>query len=295
MKNINVLLMKIGFILLIMILFVSGYAQRNDSIRPNRPSIPDSAFKDMGVSVSPSSMHLNIKPGTTVVKEIKIVNDTRNVNKFKIGFNDFEMNNAGKPVTPSQNECKYCLSKYISVSPSYIELKPGDEVKVKLNIAIPDSDYAYKSLWTIVTIDQVKDRPPLDLENHPNRLSMGVIPSMGFGVYVYQNPPNVKVNKINIDKFVYTEKDGKRFFYLNVKNVGDGISYCTSYVSITNLNTGDQKKMNVKNFTILPQFIREFKIELPADLLPGMYNAVGVVDFGSEEEMIAAQANFEVK
>jgi hypothetical protein len=289
-------IMKIFLLLVILTSFISaGYAQKNDSLHPKRPSIPDSAFKDMGVSVSPSSMHLNIKPGNTVVKEIKVVNDTKKVTKFNIGFNDFEMNNAGKPVTPTQKDCKYCLSKYISISPSYVELKPGEEVKIKLNIAIPDSDNAYRALWTIVTIDQVTDRPPLDVENHPNRLSMGVIPSIGFGVYIFQNPPNVKINKVDIEKFAYSEKDGKRFFDLNVKNIGDGISYCTSYVSLTNLNTGEQKKLNVKNFTILPQFIRDFKIDLPINLLPGMYNAVGVVDFGNEDEMIAAQANFEVK
>jgi len=287
--------MKSIIFLFSIILCINLLNAQNDSIRSKRPIIPDSAFKDMGVSVSPSSYHLNITPGKSVVKEIKVKNDTKKTTKFNVGFNDFEMNNLGKPTTPTQKECKYCLSRYISVSPSYFELKPGDEIKIKLNIAIPDSEDAYRALWTIVTIDQVVDRPPLDLEPHPNRLSMGVIPSIGFGVYVYQNPPNVKINKVNIEKFQFTEKEGKRYFDLKVKNVGDGISYCSSYISLTNLNTGEQKKVNVKNFTILPQFIRDFKIDLPTNLLPGKYSAVGVVDFGNVEEMIAAQADFEIK
>lgn len=260
-----------------------------------RPVIPDSAFQDMGVSVSPSSMHLNIKPGTSITKEIKVKNDTKKPYRFNVGFNDFEMNTQGKPVAPQPNNCKYCLSKYISVSPSYFELKPGEDVKVKLIIALPDSADMYKAMWTIVTVDQVVERAPLDLEPHPNRLSMGILPSIGFGVYIYQNPPNVKVNKINIDRFQFAEKDGKKYFDLKVKNIGDGISYCNSYVSLTNLQTGEQKKVNVKRFTILPQFIREFKIDLPSDLLPGKYTAVGVVDFGDAEEMVAAQADFEIK
>lgn len=260
-----------------------------------RPVIPDSAFQDMGVSVSPSSMHLNIRPGTSVTKEIKVKNDTKKPYRFNIGFNDFEMNTQGKPIAPQPNNCKYCLSKYISVSPSYFELKPGEEVKVKLIIAIPDSADMYKAMWTIVTVDQVVERAPLDLEPHPNRLSMGILPSIGFGVYIYQNPPNVKVNKINIERFQFAEKEGKKYFDLKVKNIGDGISYCNSYVSLTNLQTGEQKKVNVKRFTILPQFIREFKIDLPSDLLPGKYTAVGVVDFGDADEMVAAQADFEIK
>ncbi|MCX7861705.1 MAG: DUF916 domain-containing protein [Bacteroidales bacterium] len=260
-----------------------------------RPSIPDSAFQDMGVAVSPSSMHLNIKPGTSVTKEIKVKNDTKKNYRFNVGFNDFEMNPQGKPVAPQPSQCKYCLSRYISVAPSYFELKPGEEIKVKLTISIPDSADMYKALWTIVTIDQVVERSPLDLEPHPNRLAMGILPSIGFGVYIYQNPPNVKTNKVNIEKFQFVDKEGKKYFDLKVKNVGDGISFCSSYISLTNLQTGEQKKVNVKRFTILPQFIREFKIDLPNELLPGKYTAVGVVDFGDAEEMIAAQADFEIK
>ena len=280
---------KIFYTIIGVLFYVTFMAQEQ------RPLIPDSAFQDMGVSVSPSSMHLNIKPGTSVTKEIKVKNDTKKTYRFNIGFNDFIMNEQGKPVAPQATNCKYCLSKYISVSPSYFELKPGEEIKVKLIIAIPDSAEMYKAMWTIVTVDQVVERPPLDLEPHPNRLAMGILPSIGFGVYIYQNPPNVKVNKIHIERFLFAEKDGKKYFDLKVKNMGDGISYCNSYVSLTNLQTGEQKKVNVKRFTILPQFIREFKIDLPGDLLPGKYTAVGVVDFGDAEEMVAAQADFEIK
>ncbi len=288
---------KFIFTVICIITSIVVYNQTDSSliIPKTHKTVPDSAFEDMGVSVSPSSMHLNIKPGTSVVKEIKVKNATRKINKFNVFFNDFVMNEQGKPIKPDLNNCKYCLSKYIGVSPSYFELKPGEEIKVKLNIAIPDSEDAYCAMWTIVAIDQVIDRPPLDLNPHPNRLSMGVIPSIGFGVYIYQNPPNVKVNKITVEYFQFVEKDNKRLFELKVKNMGDGISYCTSYVSITNLNTGEQKKIPVKKFTILPQFVRTFKIDLPSDLLPGKYTAVGVVDFGNEEEMIAAESNFEIK
>lgn len=282
--------MKNYYLIVFVLLFSNTLIAQNQ-----RPAIPDSAFQDMGVSVSPSSMHLNIRPGTSVVKEIKVKNDTKQTHKFNIGFNDFEMNDQGKPVSPQPINCKYCLSRYISAAPTYFELKPGEEVKVKLTISIPDSSHLYKALWTIVTIDQVVDRPPLDLQPHPNRLAMGILPSIGFGVYIYQNPPNVKLNKINIERFQYAEKDGKRFFDLKVKNIGDGISFCSSYISLTNLNTGEQKKVNVKRFTILPEFIRQFKIELPNDLLPGKYTAVGVVDFGDTNEMIAVQADFEIR
>ncbi len=276
-----------------LLLNVSVYSQGNDSITHNNTQIPDSAFDDMGVSVSPSSMHLTIKPGKSVLKEIKVSNDTKDDYTFQIGFNDFEMGTNGKPLSLKPNEGKFGLAKWINVSPSYFELKPGEKINLKVIIDIPDVPEAYSSLWTIITIEQVVERQPLDAGDKPNRVALGIIPSFGFGVYVYQTPPNVKNDSLTIEKFAYTDNDGKRSVMMSVKNAGDGIGYCYSYLELTNLSNGDQQKLQVKRFTILPGYNREFHYELP-DLPTGKYNALGVVDFGNGKDIIAAETNFEI-
>lgn len=253
----------------------------------------DTLFNDMGVSVSPSSIHLSIKPGTSVTKEIRVNNDTKRKYEFQVGFNDFEMGTNGKPVAIKPVNSKYALSKWTTVSPSYFVLEPGEDIKLKMIIAIPDEEDAYVAAWTIVTIDQLTERLPLDEGDHPNRLSMGVLNSFGFGVYLYQNPPNVTINKLDITNLSFSEKEKR--VNLSVKNSGDGISYCTSYLELTNLNTGEQKKLQSKKFTILPQYFRDFSYELGNDILPGKYSAVGVIDYGNKEELVAAELEFEIK
>jgi len=265
--------------------------------KSNYPSVPDTAFDDAGVSVSPSSMHLSIKPGQTEVKEIKVKNFTKKTYRFQVGFSDFEMGTNGKPISvKNRDSSQYGLSKWINVAPSYFELKPGQETKVKLTISIPNEPEGYKAHWTIVTIDMVPDRPPLDVQPSDKTIAFGIIPSFGFGVYVYQNPPNVLVNKLAIKQFALVEKDGKKQIKFEVKNVGDGISYCKSYVELTNLNTGQQQRLKVKNFTILPQFNREFYYDIDElKLKPGKYQAMGVIDFGSDEEILATEMEIEIK
>ncbi len=284
--------MKLLFVLFLVFAVVLSYGQDNDSIQKNRQAIPDSAFEDMGVAVSPASMHLSIKPGSIVIKEIKVNNVTKKTYNFNVGYCDFEMGRNGKPLSLKAGEGKYGLSKWINVSPSYFTLKPGEEIKLKVVIEIPEQEDAYRAAWTIITIDQIVDRPTLDAGNKPDRVAFGVIPSFGFGVYIYQNPPNVKINSVVINKFNFQEKDGKRKIEMVVNNTGDGISYCSSYVELTNTKTGLQKKLQVKKFTILPQYFRDFFYDLPTDLPSGNYTAVGVVDFGSSEEIVAAQAEF---
>ena len=255
----------------------------------------DKKYEDMGVAVSPSSMHLGIKPGTTVTKEITIFNDTKKTNKFQIAFSDFEMGRNGKPTSMKAGEGKYALSRWINLVPSYVELKPQEKKKIKLVITIPDEPDAYKAAWTIVTIDQVVDRPPLAVTNNGNTLAMGILPSIGFGVYVYQNPPNVKINSVEIQKFALVETEGKKTLEMIAKNTGDGIGYCTTYAEITNINTGKKTKLNDKRFTILPQYFRDFSFDLPSDLPKGKYSAVGVLDFGSKEDIVVAEIEFVIQ
>ncbi len=256
----------------------------------------DTAFEDAGVAVSPSSFHLFIKPGTSITKEIKVKNATRKAYKFSVGFNDFIMTTKGKPIMVKGDTTKYALSKYISLSPTYFELKPQQEMKIKMVISIPDAPEEYVSKWTIISIEQIADRPKIEEPGNQQSLGLGIIPTFGFGVYVYQSPPNAKINKLEIQKFyVETTKDNKKKLKFIVKNIGDGISYCKSYAELVNLSTGEQQKLNPKMFTILPNAIREFDYELPDKLKPGKYNAVGVIDFGSTEEILASEIELEIQ
>ncbi len=263
----------------------------NNNLHAQEPDEKD--FEDAGISVSPSSMHLKIKPGTTEVKEIKVKNFTRKKYSFSVFFNDFEMTDAGKPATLPHEKRRYGLSKFIGVSPSFFELNPGEEIKVKLSISIPDDEEGYRAMWTIVAIDQVVERPPIDPSvGSPDRLALGVIPTFGIGVYVYQNPPDVIVNKLEIESLKFDRENNIIVF--SVKNIGDGISYCISFLELSNINTGEQYKLDVKRFVILPQYSRVFSYRLPSDIKPGHYSAIGVIDYGDKEEIIAAEIEFDI-
>jgi len=251
-------------------------------------------YSDMGVAVSPASMHLCVKPGTSVTKEITINNDTKKTSKFKIGFADFSMGRNGKPMNTSKDS-KYSLSKWINIVPSYVELKPGEKAKIKLVVSIPDT--VNYSAWTIITVDEANERPKMDVSNSGNTIAMGITPSIGFGVYIYQNPPNVKTNNVDILKFYIENKKGKdtsKCFVMEVKNTGDGIGYSAAYVEATNLSNGKKVRTPAIKFTILPQYSRDIYIKFPIALTSGKYSAIGVVDFGSKDEINGQELEFTI-
>jgi len=247
-----------------------------------------------GISVTPSSLRFNVKPGATLSKQVKVTNDTKKPFKFQTGFSDFDMDANGKPKGIKVTQSKYALSKWVSIVPSYFDLNPGESKTITVTVDIPNSDTANIAAWTILMIDQATERAPLDANKNGKSISLGITPSFGFGVYIYQNPPNVKTTSVEIKKFKFEELKGKKGLRMEVKNTGDGIGFCSSYIELTNKSTGKQERLPIRQYTILPGFQREFEYALPEKIASGDYSAVGILDFGSKDAIEASELEFTI-
>ncbi len=260
----------------------------------NAPS--DELPQATGVSVSPAHIHFSIEPGERDVRYVTIKNATDKTNKFTVKFNDFDMNGKGKTPFIEAGEGDHSLSRWISVSPTFMELAPGESQKIMLTLDIPDDSLGRRAAWSIMMIEQAEEKKKLDPgRGGGNTMAFGIVPTFAFGVYLYQNPPNVEINKVEIIDFKYLKEDDKNLLTIDAENVGDGISYCTLYIELTNLSTGKQDKLLVKRFTILPELIRDFSFQIPEEFGIGKYSAVGVLDYGSSEELQAAELEFEIE
>ena len=108
---------------------------------------------------------------------------------------------------------------------------------------------------------------------------------------VYQNPPNVKNNQIELTG--YALSTNQKQINMKAKNSGDGIGFCTYYVELLNMATGETIKIPSKTATLLPGATRALDIDLP-NLPSGSYNALGVLDFGSKDYVETAELDFAV-
>jgi hypothetical protein len=258
---------------------------------------PDStSLKDVGVAVSPSHLNFNLKPGESKTYEVKVTNETLVKRSFTATLKDFDMNNAGKTSFSDSGSSKYGMSNWLSISPSFFELKPGDVQKVSITLSIPDTGFSNRAAWSILLIEEKKQREALDNQGSDKKISLGVIPSFGFGVYLYQNPPTVQNNKVEIKNFKLIEGKEKyqRSVEITLQNIGDGIASCISYIELTNQSNGKQQKLMVKRFVVLPGYVRNYVFALPQNLEKGKYSAVGVLDYGSKDVVEAAELEFNV-
>ncbi|MDA9564264.1 DUF916 domain-containing protein, partial [Flavobacteriales bacterium] len=214
-------------------------------------AIDSSKITDMGVAVSPSSMRFRTKPGKREVMYLTITNDTYKSEKFKMSFSDVTMNSKGKiqQVPAGMTTDKYGLVRWISVSPNFVELAPGEKKKIEVIIDLPDTEDAETAAWCLLMVDRAIEREYIVPEDAGKEsIAMGIIPTYGFGVYIYQNPPNVAISKVSIEDFSYTYDEDNGFINMRAKNVGDGISYCRAYMEVNNVKTGYSERIPLKSF-----------------------------------------------
>ncbi len=293
--------MKPIILLLSFILLQIVHAQvlNTDSGTVPKPNAMDNTERSAGVAVSPSTLRFNAKPGTLQIKTFKITNDSKRNYQFNLMLQDFAINEQTGSEVYMPKSYRYALSKYLSVSPNFIELKPGEFKNIAVTLDIPPVDTNNISMWTMLIVDQVVNKnKKLELNKaNANALAMGINVGMGFGIRMYQNPPNVKITDVEILKLAYAApktKKNKGYLHIDLQNMGDGISYCLNYIEMTHFATGKQTKYKVNQLSIMPKNKKQVKFELPAELSSGKYSAVVVIDFGDKDNLQTAEIEFKI-
>lgn len=250
-----------------------------------------------GVTVSPSHLKFNVDMGKMKTQTIKITNYTESIQKFKVKYNDFDISLDGKSSFLEPGTSKYSLSELISISPTFIELEPGSAKEVSITVQIPGgTEAAAKAAWGVILIEQAEEKKVLDPGNQSGEtIAFGITPVFSFGVWIYQNPPYVENNRVDIIDFIYDSESDQKLLILSAENLGDGIAFCKAYVELTSLNTGKQLSLGGQNYTLLPGYKRIFAFKVPGTLEKGNYSAVGVLDYNSDEEIVAAELELSIE
>jgi hypothetical protein len=248
-----------------------------------------------GVSVSPSHIKFNADLGQTITKKIKISNYTSKVQKFQVIYNDFDMTGEGQSSFLESGSSKYSLASYLSISPTFLEMEPGTAEEITLLVQIPSDPEYSRAAWGVLLIEQVEEKKVLDPGNQSgSTIAFGITPTYAFGVWLYQNPPFVDNLHVDITNFELKSTSKGYALFLDAENMGEGISFCNAYIELTNINNGEQTIYGGKRYTILPGYQRSFVFDIAGDLSQGKYSAVGVLDYESNDELVAAEIEFTV-
>jgi hypothetical protein len=286
--NNNITLLSIIFCFFL-VSFVEVKAQEQDSnlVKILKDTMP------RGVSVSPSSLRFTIKPGSSQSKKITVINDTDVERTFEVRSQNYGAEDINRAAADSKTaeDFKFGLTKWTYITPAVFTLKPKEKMSINVLIDIPMGSENLHAAWSIIVVEEVKQRQALDITPGADAVGMGILPTMGFGIFVYQNPPGIPPTEVALTS--YTISADKQSFIINAKNLGEGIGFCTYYFELMNMATGKIEKISPAQATILPGVSREFKVVIPP-LPSGSYNAMVVLDYGSKEMVESAELDFAI-
>ncbi len=247
-----------------------------------------------GASVAPSRLFFNTNPGQTETQTLRVTNTSGSKQAFTISFADFEPEGSlGKTRMIREGESVHTLKNVITASPNFFELEPGETREIALSIGLANVPESNIVKWGSVLVKLAREKSDGGVDNN---MGFGIMESFQFVVYVFQTPPSVNFKKAEIVGFARSTDDKNQAgLTLAVENTGDAILNCASYVELTSFATGKVQRIGVKAFTMLPDTKRDLFYAIPDTLIVGKYSALGVVDFGSREEIEAAELELEIK
>ncbi|MFO8054611.1 MAG: hypothetical protein R6U19_05540 [Bacteroidales bacterium] len=246
-------------------------------------------------SVSPSRIYFDAPLGEVQVREIKITNNAETPQAFQISFADFESPGIeGKTAIMEAGESDHSCSEWLVANPSFIELGPNESKDVEVVMEVPNTAEAQKAAWATVMVKLARERK--SAEDLQEGYGFGINQTFQFVIHVFQQPPSVQLKQGEIYSFkeFTSPTDSSHALEIQFENTGEAILDCAAYAELTSLADGSTQRLKIRAFTVLPGGARRVTFKLPDDLEAGEYSVLGVVDYGSETEVQAAEISLEI-
>lgn len=251
------------------------------------------------VSISPSRLYYKTAIGEYKSQEVSITNSSTKNQSFVVSFGDFEPSGInGKSKFMKKGESVNSCSEWLSAEPSFFELAAGETKKIKVLLQVPATPEANKVKWGSMQVKMAKEKTAAnDLDKNPESIGMGISETFQFVLHIFQSPPSVTLKNAEIESFseITSDVDSTRIVMLRVNNSGESILDCVSYLEFTNLGNGKEERQKPFAYTLLPGATREIKFSISSALDAGKYSVLGVVDYGSRENVQAAETELEIK
>lgn len=246
-------------------------------------------------SVSPTRVYFNNNLGESRTKTVFIVNKSDKEQSYQVSFLDFEVTNKkGKPKLMGATDNSHSIAPWISASPSFFTLQGGASKEIKVTLDTPNTPEANSVKWGVMSLKLAREQEsPLGEKN--KQLGMAIVNTFQIIVYMFQSPPSITEKSADIYDFTSIKGDDKMMIKLATNNTSPSILDCYTYLEYTNLQTGWIKTTAKKRFTLLPGGAKETLFDLPTDIPKGKYSVMGVVDYGSSNEIKAAELEIVVE
>jgi hypothetical protein len=242
--------------------------------------------------VSPVKINFQVEPGESRSRIVTIKNHDSKNQTFLFNIQDFMLDKSGEMKYYPANSTKFSCAEWISISPSFFELKPNEETEITITMQVPVGDYS--SRWGVIYVRNAKEQTSFTAEKV---LSAGVSLSGQIAIIINQSPSSNTNYFATINRLseLPNQNDSIRKFSANIENQGDKIIRCKVYLVAADLTTAEETVFDPVNVLTYPKAAQTVVLDLPSVLPKGKYSLSAILDYGGDKALEGTQTIIEVK
>lgn len=238
-----------------------------------------------GLSITPTSLELTIKPGESVTKTISLSNFTEKTVDISVSRRNFTANGEEGEVFLTEEENAFSLSSWIKTSPESQTLKPDQKKDFEVTITAPKNAEPGGHFGSVV----FSTKPQSGLTKTGALLSQEVA-----GLILVKIPGTVneqaEIKSFSPEKNFY--ENGPVNFNVRVKNGSTVHIKPTGTVTVTDM-FGQKSYAQIDPKNVLPGAIRKIQATLTNKFLIGKYEAKVEIAYGAQNNaLLSATTSF---
>lgn len=245
-------------------------------------------FSQVGISVSPPRVYYHLDAGETGSQKILVSNVSKAYPlNLSLTFNDWTYDDQGNNILlPPDSLINTCANWLTITGGTYLSLEPGEKKEIELTMIVPMQPKDNENVQTAILF--VTQMNPID---GVNEKGAAIKINVRSGIKIYRKGSAPEIKKLEIEKLSFDkEKNSLALVFNNKGNVwinGD------VKASLFNQTSGKETNLNTIEFYTLPDDHRIMYIPLDQKLDKGQYVATVMLDYGDDNNIEAAELEFE--
>lgn len=240
--------------------------------------------------MSPTRLFLTGNPGETITEPVILSNSSDKDYVFNINFKDWEREENGNKIYYEPGSLKNSNASWLSTFESNVNIPAGTTKEILVSMQIPKD--ASKSALTnsMLFFTQISTQS----DKTQATSGIGIIALFEFGLHVYYTPPSNSLKSMEItaiEEITNDISDEKRVA-ISIINDGNTVNDATVQFELTNIETGEEIKLDPKPISSMPGTAQVIHFILPKDI-SGKYLGVTIIKMAGTNDLRVGEKTFD--
>ncbi|MBN2184775.1 MAG: hypothetical protein JW746_05560 [Candidatus Krumholzibacteriota bacterium] len=237
---------------------------------------------ESGVTILGGLTHeATLQPGDRMEGLIQVNNDTDSVAVVRLFQTDYLFYADGRTEYGDPGSAERSNAGWISISPTHINIPPGETIPVYYEIAVPPGPGLAGTYWSIIMIEPEAPVNSQKLRGKDGRSTLGLNTVVRYAVQVIVNIGESGNTSVRVVKNELIDIEGKRMLVSDIENAGDRWMRPTFWVELYDEQGRFSGRYESRTQRIFPGCSVRHTLDL-TEVPSGQYSALMIVDSGDD-------------